>query len=426
MSKKKVLIVTYYWPPAGGPGVQRWLKFVKYLPDFNIEPIVYTPDNPNYPIVDNSLLHEVSENITILKRPIREPYKLAAMISKKTSTAMRKGFIPDPKNQNLIERIMLFIRGNFFIPDARIGWVAPSVQYLSGYIQKNNIGTLITTGPPHSLHLIGLELKKTLGLRWIADFRDPWTSIGYQKHLKLTKRSKRKHKALEREVLQTADQIIVTSNITKLDFENLTNVPVEVITNGYDYEPMPNITLDEKFSLSHIGSLLSERNPIILWQVLRELIDENDVFASSFQLNLVGAVSEAVVRSIHQYGLEHYMNSTGYIPHADSLRYQRQSQLLLLIEIDSKETTCIVPGKLFEYMVSNRPIVALGPKGSEVERIIKDTNTGKYLLYSDRDRLKEVLLHYFTAYKKGELESHGIGLQKYARKSLTGVLSKLI
>ena len=198
---KSVLIILYYWPPAGGPGVQRWLKFVKYLPEYGIKPIVYVPSNPNYPIIDESLIKEVSDDITIIKQPIREPYKFAGILSKKKSKSISKGIIPNKKSQTVLDKLLLFIRGNLFIPDARKSWVRPSVQYLSTYIKDYGIGTIITTGPPHSLHLIGLQLKKSDNIQWVADFRDPWTTIGYHKQLKLTKAAQKKHKLLEKSVL---------------------------------------------------------------------------------------------------------------------------------------------------------------------------------------------------------------------------------
>ena len=284
---KRVLIVTYYWPPAGGPGVQRWLKFVKYLPEHDIEPIVYCPSNANYPIIDKSLKAEIPENISILKQPIKEPYKLANLFSKQTKT-ISKGIIKEKNNQSLPERLMLFIRGNFFIPDARKQWVKPSTNFLTTYIQDFNIDTVITTGPPHSLHLIGLKIKQKLEVNWIADFRDPWTTIGYHKQLKLTNFAKKQHKQLESKVLNQADQIVVTSPSTKTEFEAITNKPITVITNGYDQEKVEVNNLDEKFTLSHIGSLLSKRNPEILWQALSEIINNNDDFKRCFQLNLVG------------------------------------------------------------------------------------------------------------------------------------------
>ena len=182
---KKALIIAYYWPPAGGPGVQRLFKFVKYLRDFDVEPIVYIPENPSYPINDDSFVNEIPEGLKVIKQPIKEPYKLASKFSKGDSNTISKGIIKNSSKQSLKEKLMLFIRGNFFIPDARIGWVKPSVQFLNKYIRENGIEVVITTGPPHSLHLIALKLKNKLAFNWIADFRDPWTTIGYHKKLKL-------------------------------------------------------------------------------------------------------------------------------------------------------------------------------------------------------------------------------------------------
>ncbi|CAH8285523.1 glycosyl transferase family 4 [Mariniflexile fucanivorans] len=424
--RKKALIITYYWPPAGGPGVQRWLKFVKYLPDFNIEPVVYIPENPNYPIVDAHLNTEVSSNLIILKQPIKEPYKLAGLFSKKTSKTISKGIISEKKTQSFVEKVMLYIRGNYFIPDARKAWVKPSVAFLLEYISKENIEMIITTGPPHSLHLIGLQLKEQLGVKWIADFRDPWTTIGYHKELMLTEASKAKHKALEKQVLNTANQIIVTSFTTKKEFQQLTNKPIEVITNGYDYESVAPFEMDSKFTLAHIGSLLSKRNPEILWQVLRDLIAENKSFSKDFQLDFIGFISESILESIKNYNLSDYINKIGYVSHKEAIVFQKKSQVLLLIEIDSEDTKCIIPGKLFEYMVSNRPIIAIGPNDSDVEKIIKETNTGHYFNYQNYDSLKTVILEHYNSYQKNTLQVHPIGLQKYSRKSLTETLSKLL
>ena len=426
MDKKKVLIITYYWPPAGGPGVQRWLKFVKYLPVFNIEPVVYIPENPNYPIVDESLNSEVSKDVTIVKHPIKEPYKLAGLFSKKSSKTISKGIISEEKKQSLIEKVLLYVRGNYFIPDARKSWVKPSVEFLSEYIKKHQIQTIITTGPPHSLHLIGLQLKERLGVKWVADFRDPWTTIGYHKQLRLTNASKAKHKALEKQVLTTADQIIVTSFTTKKEFQQLTKQPIEVITNGYDKESVDKFEMDSKFTMSHIGSLLSKRNPEVLWKVLSEFISENDQFSKDFQLNFIGFISDSVLHSLKTSNLSSYVNNVGYVSHKEAITYQKKSQIVLLIEINSEETKCIIPGKLFEYMASNRPIIALGPKGSDVEKIITETNTGNYFNYEDYDSLKRIILEHYKAYQNNTLQVHPIGLQKYSRKSLTEALSKLL
>ena len=426
MTKKKALIITYYWPPAGGPGVQRWLKFVKYLPEFNIDPVVFIPKNPNYPIIDESLALEVSEDVTIINHPINEPYKWAGFFSNKSSKTISKGIISEEQEQSFIEKVMLYVRGNFFIPDARVGWVKPSVSFLLDYIKKEGIETIITTGPPHSVHLIGLQLKQKLKVKWLADFRDPWTTIGYHKQLKLTSASKAKHKSFEKQVLNSSNQIIVTSFVTKQEFQNMTNKPIEVITNGYDDDAAVDFIMDTKFTLSHIGSLLSKRNPEILWRVLNELISENDDFSKDFQLNFIGSISKKVLESIKNFNLSNYINEVGYLSHKEAIINQKKSQLLLLIEIDSEDTKCIIPGKLFEYMVSNRPIVAIGPKDSDVEKIIKETNTGHYFNYSDYESLKRIILEHYKAFQNKTLQSHPIGLQKYHRKALTKSLANLL
>jgi len=306
---QKVLLVTYYWPPAGGPGVQRWLNFVKYLRDFDIEPVVYVPENPHYPLLDASFEAEVPKGITILKKPIIEPYAWASFFSKNETETISSGIIKDQKQQGLLQKSMLWVRGNLFIPDARKFWVSPSIKFLSGYLSENNIKTVITTGPPHSLHLIGLGLKKKMNLNWIADFRDPWTTIGYHKQLKLTATSEEKHKKLERKVLCQADHILTTSYTTKKDFEEITNKPITVITNGYDGEISTENNLDEKFSLAHIGSLLSERNPENLWKALYELTEERKDFRKDFELKLVGKVSEQILLSIERNGLSDCLNT---------------------------------------------------------------------------------------------------------------------
>lgn len=423
---KKLLIITYYWPPAGGPGVQRWLKFVKYLPDFNIQPIVYIPENPTYPIIDNGLQSEVSEKAIILKKKIVEPYGFASFLGKNKTKKISSGIIPNQKKQSFLEKTLLWVRGNIFIPDARFLWVKPSVKYLKKYIEENQIDTIVTSGPPHSLHLIGLQLKKELNVKWFADFRDPWTTIGYHKALKLSSSAEKKHKALEREVLTTADSIIVTSKTTKTEFQAITSQPIEVITNGYDVEKVSKQPLDEKFTLAHIGSFLSERNPRILWKALKELTKENPDFKKDFQLKLIGAVSQEVLDTISEFKLNDYVLNLGYVSHQEAVEHQRKSQVLLLIEINSNDTKSIIPGKLFEYMVSERPIIALGPEGSDFADIITSTNTGVFFLYDELEPLKELLLKYYNLYKEQNLKVHAVGLQQYSRRSLTEQLTKII
>ena len=425
---EKVLIITYYWPPAGGPGVQRWLKFVKYLRDFGIEPVVYIPENPNYPILDNSLENEIPEGITILKKPIFEPYQIARLFSKDQTKTISKGIIADERNQSFLQKSLLFIRGNLFIPDARKFWIKPSVKFLKTYLKEEGIKKIITTGPPHSLHLIGLELKQELDVKWIADFRDPWTQIGYHKKLKLTESSKKKHLSLEREVLNLADQIITTSFTTKAEFAGKTSKPISVITNGFDAENSEAQTneLDCKFSISHIGSLLSERNPENLWKALAELVKENSDFEKDLELKLAGTVSEEVVTSIKSAGLGDKLQLLGYLSHKQAIALQQKSRLLLLIEINSEETRGIIPGKLFEYLMAKRPILAIGPQKWDVQQILEETGAGEYFQYLEKEKLKSLILSHYKRYKNGDGNFIEGEIQQYHRKNLTEKLASLI
>jgi hypothetical protein len=426
LKQNKLLIITYYWPPAGGPGVQRWLKFVKYLPDCGVQPIVYIPENPTYPIIDDNLVKEVSEKAIIVKHKIFEPYQLASFFSKNKTKKMNSGIIPNQKKQSFLDKIFLWIRGNLFIPDARVFWVKPSVAFLEKYILENNIDTIVTSGPPHSLHLIGLALKQKLNVKWVADFRDPWTTIGYHKSLRLSNYAAKKHKDLEYKVLNTADTIIVTSNTTKTEFQAISTKPIAVITNGYDAENVEKQELDSKFSLAHIGSFLSERNPKLLWETLVELINEIPDFKSHLEIKLIGAVSQEVLDTISEFDLNSYLNNLGYVSHSEAIAHQRKSQVLLLIEINSEVTKSIIPGKLFEYLVSGRPIIAIGPNGSDFAEIITSTNTGVFFDYSEKTKLKAVLLGFYHQFLEGKLQSNGIGLHQYSRKSLTEKLVKLL
>jgi len=374
---KRVLIITYYWPPAGGPGVQRWLYFVKYFREFGIEPVVYIPKNAHYPLQDESFVAEVPSGIEIISQPVSEPYKFAKWFSKKKTKQMSSGIIAK-KNLSVLEKLLLYIRGNFFIPDARVGWVKPSVVFLKKYLADHPVEAMVTSGPPHSLHLIGLRLKKELGLQWLADFRDPWTTIHYHDSLRLTKKSQKRHKQLEAEVLQAADTVTVTSPTTKKEFEAITSRPVKVVTNGFERKETITTHLDTKFSIAHIGSLLSERNPRILWEVLNELACEVAGFRDDLEIVLAGVIGEEILESISSFGLSQNLRNVGYVSHKEALQLQHNAQLLLLLEIDSPETRAIIPGKLFEYIRAERPIVAIGPEGSDIKAVLKESTSGTF------------------------------------------------
>ena len=422
---KKALIVTYYWPPAGGPGVQRWLKFVTYLRDFDIEPVVYIPENPGYPLLDKSLVAEIPTGIRILKQPIFEPYKVAEIFSKGDSKTISSGIIAKEQEQSAIQKLMLFVRGNFFIPDARKFWVKPSVNYLKSVLEKEGFDVLITTGPPHSLHLIGLALQKSVGIKWIADFRDPWTEIGYHKKLKLTQSSRQKHLNLESEVLNKADHIITTSHTTKAEFESKTTRPIRVITNGFDNLPKEPITSDY-FEISHIGSLLSGRSPEILWKAIAEIVEDVPDFRNKLKIRLAGKISSEVKESIEELGLQKYLQIDGYVSHKEALTMQNRASILLLLEIDSVETRGIIPGKIFEYFAAKKPILAIGPENWEAGKMVLDTQSGTYLLFSDKEKVKSWIMDQFYQKEAQGIKQINSDISKYHRREITGELADLI
>ena len=423
---KRVLIITYYWPPAGGPGVQRWLKFVKYLRNFDIEPVVYIPENPSYPIIDKSLEEEIPEGIRVIRKKIFEPYSIAGIFSKRDTETISSGIIQKEENQSALQKAMLYIRGNYFIPDARKFWISPSVKFLKKEIVDGHYHAIITTGPPHSLHLIGLKLKQALDIKWIADFRDPWTQIGYHEKLKLNDSSRKKHEELEDQVLNAADHIITTSFTTRSEFISKTSRPVTVITNGFDTEINQSNTTKKKFEIAHIGSLLSGRNPENLWKSLQELVKNNIDFKDNFRLKLAGKVSEEVLESIRKYELQDYLKNEGYVDHSSAVKLQREASVLLLLEIDSEETRGIIAGKLFEYLAANKPILAIGPQKWDAEKIISETNAGKVFSYADALEIKDHIEFLFQKHLKNEQMSKSCNLEQYHRKSLTEELANLI
>ena len=422
---KRALVITYYWPPAGGPGVQRWLKFVTYFKEFGIEPVVFIPDNPHYPLQDKSIVSEIPEGIEIIRFPIKEPYGFAKMFSNKKTNQVSSGIITN-KNQSVLEKLLLWIRGNFFIPDARIGWVKPAVGFLKEYLAKNDMDIVISSGPPHSLHLIGMELQKQVHLPWIADFRDPWTTIHYHKSLLLTKASEAKHKALESLVLNSANHILVTSPSTAKEFSLLTTKPITVITNGFEPIKIDTPGLDTAFSIAHIGSLLTQRNPTYLWEVLSQIVKEDSVFAQDLEICLTGVVSDEVRFSIALAGLTNNTTIKGYVSHKEAVVLQHKAQVLLLLEQDSEDTKAIIPGKLFEYLQAARPIIAIGPKGSDIEGIINTTASGVYVSAHQKDVLKKQILLYYSAYKKETLFINSKNIELFTRKALTKKLAGVI
>lgn len=427
--KKKVLIITYYWPPSGGGGVQRWLKFAKYLRNYNWEPIIYTVENGEYPELDYTLKKDVPENLTVIKTKIWEPYLLyKKFIGQKPTDKINTGFLTEKKKPGLAERISVWLRGNLFIPDARMYWIKPSVKYLLWYITQHNIDAVVTTGPPHSLHLIGLKLKKKLNIRWLADFRDPWTNIDYYSDLKLTSLANKKHHQMEASVINHADVVTVVGKTMKEEFESAYKRKVHVITNGYDEQDIPskNVKLDRKFSIAHIGSMTKTRNPECLWQALHELVKEEKDFEKHLQIELIGKADISVTDNLVKYDLLEFFIKRDYLPHTEVTTAQQQAQVLLLVVNRTKNQKGILTGKLFEYILSGRPILCIGPKDGDAAEIIRDTNSGMVAFYDDKEEIKQIVKGYYDKFLNGALVADNSNTEKYSRKNLTQSLSYLL
>ena len=419
---KKALIITYYWPPAGGSGVQRWLKFVKYFRDFDIEPVVYTVENSNYPILDESLVHDIPKGIEILKQRIWEPNNLFAFFGKKKTESA--GFLnPNP---SFFGKILQYIRANYFIPDARKFWVKPSTSYLKKYLKANKIDVVITTGPPHSMHLIGLNLKKELNIKWIADFRDPWTEIDYFQQLPLTKKAIEKHHSLEKGVLKNADAVLVVGKTMQENFSKF-NSKVITVTNGFDESlTNENVALDLKFTITHIGLMNADRNPKMLWEVLSEIVSENEEFSKDFDLKLIGKADASVIDDISRYKLSKNVLVIDYVTHNKVVEFQKKSQVLLLIVNNVPSAKGIITGKIFEYLMAKRPILAIAPSNGDVSEIINETNSGVVIDFGDKVALKKAMLGYYAKFKLGNLTVESKNIAQFHRKELTKKVSELI
>ena len=420
--KKKVLIITYYWPPAGGSGVQRWLKFSKYLRDFEIEPVIYTIDNPSYPILDKSSESEIPKDLEILKQAIFEPNSMLSFFGRNNKKESAGFLNPNP---TFLGKIVQYIRANYFIPDARKFWIQPSVNFLSNYLENNHIDAIITTGPPHSMHLIGLELKKKLGIKWISDFRDPWTEIDYFQQLPLTKKATKKHQDLEQEVLIKSDMVVVVGETMKEKFLQHTK-RIEVLTNGFDtIEDLSTQKLDEKFSITHVGLMNSDRNPTILWEVLNEISNTNLNFKNDLRIKLIGKLDDAVIQDLKVFD-HNTIETIPYLDHKDVSKFQASSQVLLLSINEVPSAKGIITGKIFEYLQAKRPILAIGPEDGDAAMILKNTNAGTIIGFKNKTVLKATILNLYKDYKEGVLFVKSINIEQYHRKNITSQLAEVI
>lgn len=427
-----MLIIAYYWPPSGGSGVQRWLKFVKYLPQFGWTPYVFTPENPSFAIRDESLVKDVPDEAEIIRFPIWEPYeaffRISGMFGKK-QTGKPTDLVSTGK-QSLFKRIATWVRGNMLIPDPRKFWVDPSVKFLEDFLEDNDIRTIITTGPPHSLHLIGLKLKKKYPkLNWIADFRDPWSEWGFLDTLKVGTRARKRHQRLESDVLALADQIVTITPFYVRRFEALSKKKVTLLTNGFDEDDFASLDYQKSpvFLIRHVGIINEKCDPRPFMTAIRQLSDSLPEFGANVSVEFIGEVhpmfrqfveSDATLNSISIF--------TGNIPHKELMKRYGSSSLLVLVLTGYKDAEGYMPGKLFEYLATGLPILGVGPVNGDAAALLRSTTSGEMIGSDDLSGIKDVIRKRFLEWKR--VPSAVItksGATQYSRREITRQLISL-
>lgn len=453
---KRVLIISYYWPPTGGSGVQRWVKFAKYLPSEGWQPVIYTPENPEQLAVDESLAAEVPAEAEIIKTHITEPYELYKKFLKKSGHSKEAVEVNpvNAQNKTFAQKAAMWVRGNFFRPDPRCLWIRPSVKFLKKYLEEHPVDLIVSTGPPQSMHIIGMKLARETGLPWIADFRDPWTKIFYFKHLSMTRATERWHRRMEKRVLDEASVVVAVSPLVQQEFQNMTQTPVELITNGFDEcdfeqgapdqsgvsHPGPdqatNSAPDQKsrlaaggpdkdFVITHTGLFAADGNPTTLWKVLAAKCTKDEKFRKHLRIRFVGKTDDAILEAVRAEGLDGHLTDMGYQPHAVAIREQRTASLLILPLRKEPEYRAVLPGKLFEYLASWRPVLGIGQPDGAMSMILNTTKTGVVLNWEDEASITRFIDLCWKNHLKGELTVDDADISQFTRRNLTHRMAEL-
>jgi glycosyltransferase involved in cell wall biosynthesis len=422
---KKVLVISYYWPPSGGIGVHRSLKFVKYLQDFGWKPVVYAPLNAQYEYCDDTNFKDIPENITVIRRKILEPFGLFRKLSGRKRTDSANPVYLRDKKPKAIDKLAIWARGNLFIPDARKFWIRPSVIFLKKYLKENPVDAIFSDGPPHTNTMIACELSKATGIPWLMDFQDPWTQVDYYAMLKIGKKADEKHRKLEQEAFKTAKKTTIVSPTWKKDLESIGATNVDVIVWGYDEDDFgkEKVIFDNDFSIVHAGQLGFDRKPDVFIKVLGDLKKENPEFARKLKIKLAGKVDYSIEELIKDKGLTDNYIAFGNIPRPRAFDLTLKSHILFLPLNKAGNAKGRIPGKLFENMRSKRPILCLGPTDSDVANILRETNTGKAFEYNDYENIKNFVMEVFGKYLNNNNTVDAINLEKYTVKNQTKLLS---
>ena len=424
---KRVLIISYYWPPAGGISIIRPVKLAKYLRNTGWEPVICTAKDPHYPFEDDKAVLDVPKDVEIIKVPIVEPYEIYKNLTGQKQKSALADVIQNTPKRSFFHKLSVWIRGNFFIPDARCLWINPVVKELTAYLKKHPVDAIITTGPPHSVNRIGYLLKKKLNLPWLADFQDPWTQVDYYQHFKISSRAHKRHRKMEKQVFDHADLITIVSDSWKTDLQSIGAKNVEVVPLGFDPEDFNvNTKLDEQFTLTHLGLLGQDRNPSTLIKVIKSICDENEDFASKFKLQLVGKVNEGLQKEIADLNLSEQVIYKGQVSRDEALQIMQSSQLLLLLLNKAANVSGRIPGKVFEYLGAHRPILSLGPKGTDIETILRESSAGAHIEYESETLLRSYILAAFDKYKTVGLDKMERSLEMYSHGVIASKFTHLL
>ncbi len=428
MQNKKVLIISYYWPPCGGIGVLRNLKFVKYLREFGWEPIVFAPKNPSYPFLDSNNEKEIPAGIVVLKGKIYEPLQLFKKISgRKKNDPLQNITATTSSKKSWIDNFGIWVRGNFFIPDARAGWIKPSVKKLSVYLKENPVDAILTDGPPHTNTVIGMRLSQKFNIPWLADFQDPWTQVDYYKLMHIGKLADKKHKRLEQEAFKTAKKITIASPSWKRDLEKIGAKNVDVIYYGYDESDFTSFQKQKTnyFKIFHAGILGNDRNISVFFEVVKEILDENPHFASIIKIDFAGEVDFSNKDAVQKNGLDKITTFHGMIARQEVINHYQTSSLLLLPINQAENAQGRIPGKLFEYMRTFTPILIFGPSNGDVKQIVESKSLGISVEYQgEKARLKEYLLEKINQFiTQGSTSNTEFDISEFSNYALTKKLA---